>query len=105
CAESARLQAREELPPRGEAAPRQAETASLQVSDFLLSIFEGTNPDEEIVDIPTSRLVAQAEAKIERELAAQPTVRSDIYFALARVQANLGNQDKAFAHYQRAIDL
>ncbi len=88
-----------------EQAARQAEAASRQVSDFLVSIFEGSNPDGEVVEIPTSKLVAQAEAKIEKELASQPTTLSDIYFALAKVQGNIGHRDKALAHYQRAIDI
>ncbi len=88
-----------------EQAARQAEASSRQVSEFLVSIFEGSNPGQEIVEIPTSALVAQAEAKIERELASQPTTLSDVSFALARVQTNLGHPDKALAHYQCAIDI
>jgi serine/threonine-protein kinase len=88
-----------------ERAALQAEAASRQVSDFLVSIFEGSNPERDIVEIPTSKLVAQAEAKIEHELASQPTTLSDVYFALAKVQANIGHPDKALAHYQRAIDI
>jgi serine/threonine-protein kinase len=88
-----------------EQAARQAEASSRQVSDFLVSIFEGSNPERSIVEIPTSKLVAQAEARIEQELAGQPTTRSDVYFALAKVQAHIGNLDQALAHYQRAIDL
>ena len=44
-----------------EQAARQAEASSRQVSEFLVSIFEGSNPDRAIVEIPTSALVAQAE--------------------------------------------
>jgi len=88
-----------------EQAARQAEASSRQVSELLVSIFEGSNPGQEIVEIPTSKLVAQAEAKMEKELAGQPATRSEVYFALARVQTNIGHPDKALAHYQRAIDI
>jgi len=88
-----------------EQAARQAEASSRQVSEFLVSIFQGSNPGQEIVEIPTSALVTQAEAKIERELASQPTTLFDVSFALARVQTSLGHSDKALAHYQRAIDI
>jgi serine/threonine-protein kinase len=88
-----------------EQSAREAEASSRQVSEFLVSIFEGSNPGQEIVEIPTSKLVAQAEAKIERELASHPATLSDVSFALARVQTNIGHPDQALAHYQRAIDI
>jgi len=83
----------------------QAEASSRQVSDFLISIFEGSNPNWEITEIPVSELVAQAEDRLEKELAEQPTTRSDIYRALAGVQAHIGNREKALEHYQSAIEI
>ncbi len=88
-----------------EQAARTAEASSRQVSEFLVSIFEASNPEEEIVDIPTSRLIEQAEARLEAELRGQPATRSDLYGALAKVQANLGRHDRALAHYRRALDI
>jgi tetratricopeptide (TPR) repeat protein len=73
------------------------------VSEFLVSIFEESNPEEDIVDVPTSKLIEQAEARLEKELQGQPATRSDLYGALAKVQANLGHYDKALAHYRRAL--
>jgi eukaryotic-like serine/threonine-protein kinase len=86
-----------------EKAARQAEASSRQVSEFLVSIFEGSNPEEDIVDVPTSKLIEQAEARLEAELKGQPATRSDLYGALAKVEANLRHFDKALAHYQRAL--
>lgn len=103
--ESRRAQAAERTALRERDRALAAETASRQTSDFLISVFEGSNPNGEIVEIPMSKLVAQAEARIEKELAGQPATRSDVYDALAKVQAHLGNSEKALAHYQRAIDI
>jgi len=83
----------------------RAEASSRQVSDFLISIFGESNPSWAVTEIPMSKLVAQAEARVEKELAGQPTTRSDIYRALAGVQAHIGNREKALAHYQSAIEI
>lgn len=104
-AESRRARQAEQAARISEQAARTAEASSRQVSEFLVSIFEATNPEEEIVDIPTSRLIEQAEARLEAELRGQPATRSDLYGALAKVQANLGRHDRALAHYRRALDI
>lgn len=103
--ESRRARAAEQIALRERDRAKQAETSSRQTSAFLISVFEGSNPYREISEIPMSKLVAQAEARIEKELAGQPTTRSDVYGALAEVQAHLGNSGKALEHYQRAIDI
>ncbi len=103
--ESRRAQAAEQTALRERDRARAAETSSLQATDFLTSVFEGSNPNREVGEVPMSKLVAQAEARIEKELAGQPATRSDVYGALAQVQAHLGNSEKALAHYQHAIDI
>ena len=103
--ESRRARAAEQTAREAEQAARTAEASSRQVSEFLVSIFEASNPEEEIVDVPTSRLIEQAEARLEAELKGQPATRSDLYGALAKVQANLGRHDRALAHYRRALDI
>lgn len=86
-----------------EQAAREAEASSRQVSEFLVSIFEASNPEEDIVDVPTSKLIEQAEARLEAELKGQPATRSDLYGALAKIEANLGHHDKSLALYKRAL--
>jgi serine/threonine protein kinase len=103
--ESRRAQAAEQTALRERDRARVAETSSRQATDFLTSVFEGSNPNREVGEVPMSKLVAQAEARIEQELAGQPATRSDVYGALAQVQAHLGNSEKALAHYQHAIDI
>lgn len=82
---------------------RKAERASVQTSDFLVSIFEGSNPNAEITPIPAATLLTQAEKRLEKELKGQPAAQSDIYAALAKVQTNIGNREAAKAHYARAL--
>jgi len=82
---------------------RQAERASGQTSDFLVSIFEGSNPNSEIRPISAAVLLKQAEERLERQLQGQPATQSDIYAALAKVQTNIGDQQAAKAHYARAL--
>ena len=103
--ESRRARAAEQTALRERDRAKQAETSSRQTSAFLISVFEGSNPNSDTAEIPMSKLVAQAEARIEKELAGQPATRSDVYGALAEVQDHLGNPGKALEHYQRAIDI
>lgn len=103
--ESRRAQAAEHAALAERDRARQAETSARQTGDFLISVFQGSNPNREIVEIPMSRLVAQAEARIEKELAGQPATRSDVYRALAKVQTHLGNPEKALEHYQHAVEI
>lgn len=84
---------------------RLAESAARQISEFLVSIFEASNPDDEIVEIPTSKLVEQAQLRLDGVQQSQPESQSDLYSALARVQVNMGQADAAKANFARAIDL
>lgn len=81
----------------------QAEAASKQTSEFLVSIFEGSNPEAEITDIPAAKLLAQAEARLETALAGRGETQADLYAALARAQRNMGNRDRARELFSRAI--
>ena len=81
----------------------RAEAASRQTSDFLVSIFRASHAPGEVAPIPTATLIAQAEARLETDLAGQPAALSDIHSALGQVQLNLGNHPKAREHLLRAI--
>ncbi len=81
----------------------QAEAASNQTSEFLASIFENSNPDAEITDIPAQRLLATAEARLEIDSQGQGETHSALFAALARAQANMGNHARARELYLRSI--
>jgi serine/threonine-protein kinase len=83
----------------------QAQAASRQISDFLISMLDGANPDAGGGEIPTSKLVEQALQRIDTELAGQPAVQAELYGKLAGVQAMLGNPKLAQDSYEKAIEL
>lgn len=80
-----------------------AEQTARQVSDFVISILDGANPDAGGEQVPVSRLVEQALARIENELAAQPAVQAELYATLADVQTQLRSPEKAQASFERAV--
>ncbi|MBK8286864.1 MAG: serine/threonine protein kinase [Ahniella sp.] len=84
---------------------RQAETSARQISDFLVSILDGANPDAGSGEVPTSKLVTQALARIDTELADQPAVQSELYATLASVLSVLGSDQLAHESIQKAIAL
>lgn len=83
----------------------QAEASARQISEFLVSIFDGGSPTAESGDLPVSRLIAQAESRLETELRGQDATRAELYRAMGRVQRNMGNPERARADALRAIEL
>ncbi len=81
----------------------QAEAAARQTSEFLVSIFDNSNPTAESGDIPASKLLARAGARLESELQGQGAAQAEIYSALARVEDNMGNPKEARAYSLRAL--
>lgn len=83
----------------------QAQTSSRQISDFMVSVFNGSNPDAGGGEIPTSKLVEQALGRIDTELKGQPAAQAELVSTLAGVQVVLGNAEPARANYTRAIEI
>jgi serine/threonine-protein kinase len=81
----------------------QAQASSRQISEFLVSVFDGSHPDAVGGEIPTSTLVAQALARIDGELAGQPATQAELYATLAGVQLVLARHEDARANYGKAI--
>lgn len=88
---------------QAEAAARASEVSANEVSDFLTSVFDGANPDAGTGNIPTGVLVDQAVARVEQDLGAQPATQSQMYAALAGVQAAIEQPQRSIASYERAI--
>lgn len=84
---------------------QQAEAASRQTSDFLVSIFNNSNPTAESGDIPASKLIAAAEARLDSEMHGQPATQADLYVSLGAVNANMGSHAQARKNFQRAIEI
>lgn len=83
----------------------QAGRAARQVSDFLVSMLDGANPDAGGREVPVSTLVEQALRRIDQELEGQPAVQSELYATLARVQRELGRPAEALAGFEKAVAL
>ena len=82
-----------------------AEAASRQVSDFMISVFNSSDPNAASGDIPASTLLAQAEARLGTELARRPAVQAELYNTLGVVQKNMGAQARAVSLFERAIEI
>jgi tetratricopeptide (TPR) repeat protein len=81
---------------------RQADAASRRVSEFLVSVFDGSDPDAGTGNVPAATLVEQAVARID-DLGDEPMVQSAMYATLARIQHLVGNPEQAQLSYQKAI--
>jgi serine/threonine-protein kinase len=82
-----------------------AEQASRQISEFLVSMLDGVNPDAGGDEVPLSTLVQQALARIDRELAGQPAVQAELYATLADVQTELRIPEQAQSSFEKSIAL
>lgn len=82
-----------------------AEAASRQTSEFLVSVFDSSNPNAESGDIPASKLIAAAQARVETQMQGQPETQASLYTALGRVQSNMGRPNEARTNYRRAIEM
>jgi eukaryotic-like serine/threonine-protein kinase len=82
-----------------------AEVAARQTSDFLISVFDSSNPNAESGDVPASKLIAAAEARVEKQMQGQPATQAELYSTLAVVQSNMGRPKDARANLERAIAL
>lgn len=90
---------------QAEAAARQAETAAKDTSNFLISVFDSSVPNAQTSDIPASKLLAAAEARLDKDLAGQPATQAELFRTLAVVQQSMGNPNQAKANYRRSIEI
>lgn len=82
-----------------------AESAARQTSDFLISVFDSSTPNAESGDIPASKLIAAAEARLEKQMQGQPATQAQLYSTLGVVQSNMGRPKDARANLERALAL
>jgi hypothetical protein len=74
-------------------ANREAEAAR-QVSDFLVSLFNASNPAKSKRDTTALELLDRGAARVQTELKAQPLVRASVLQSLGFVYRSLGLYDK-----------
>ncbi len=83
----------------------QAELAARQTSEFLVSIFDNSNPNAESGDIPASKLLTAAEEKLDKELKGQPGTQAELYSTMGQVRNNMGQSDQALKNLDRAVEI
>ncbi|HEY2396977.1 MAG TPA: serine/threonine-protein kinase [Rudaea sp.] len=82
---------------------REAQAVSA-VKEFLLSLFAASSPNEARGhDLSVRELLDRGRTQIERNLSAQPEVRSELQGALGRIYFQLGIYDKAEALQRNAL--
>ena len=95
-----RLQAQE----ASAAASRDAETAR-QVSDFMVDLFEVSDPSEARGNSVTAReLLDHGAERIAADLASQPLVAAEMMEVMGKVYVNLGLREQAVALYEEALE-
>ena len=87
-------------------AKRQAATAE-RVSDFLVSVFDTSNPrvNAEHRDITAREVLDEGAARIERELDDAPQVKAHLLDTLATAYRHLGQPTPSIALFRAAADL
>jgi serine/threonine-protein kinase len=82
---------------------RQAQAVSA-VKDFLLSLFAASSPNEaKGRDLSVRELLDRGRTQIERNLSAQPEVRSELQGALGRIYFQLGIYEQAEVLQRNAL--
>jgi len=85
-------------------AKTEAQTAE-QVSDFLVGLFEVSDPSEALGDTITAREILDKGAeRIEKELADQPEVQATLMNTMGEVYMNLALYDQAFSLLENALN-
>jgi serine/threonine-protein kinase len=75
-----------------------------QVSAFLTSIFEVSNPDATTAEKVTAReLLDRGAARIDRELAGHPEVQAQMMFVVGRTYFGLGLSEESIALLERSL--
>jgi non-specific serine/threonine protein kinase/serine/threonine-protein kinase len=91
---------------RAEAEAKREAAAAKQVSDFLVDLFNVSNPSEARGSTITAREILDRGAeRIEEELKDQPLVQAQMMHTMGKVYRSLGIYDEADSMLERAVDL
>jgi tetratricopeptide (TPR) repeat protein len=86
-------------------AERQAET-SQQVTDFLVDLFNYSDPFAEPgTDLKATEILARGAERIEHDLSAEPIVQARLMTAIGKVYSQLGFYDHAEKHLNHAATI
>lgn len=90
---------------KAEAEALASEASAVQVSEFLISVFDGANPDAHTGTVVTSVLVDAALERVANDLTDQPATQSQMYAALGAVLYTIEQPQRGLATYRRAIEI
>lgn len=84
----------------------QTETAKAeQVTEFLLSLFEASDPAETLGDTVTARVLLERGVQQAEELNNQPEVQAQMFDLTGQIYSRLGNYNQAFDLLSRALSI
>lgn len=90
---------------KAEKKAREEALTAQQVSDFLVDLFEVSDPNEAKGNTITAReILDKGSEKIENELKDQPRIQSRLMETMGRVYRNLGLYDLASSFLQKSLD-
>lgn len=90
---------------QAESEARASENSARETSHFLISVFEGANPDAGSGNVSIATLLDQALQRVEHDLADQPATQAQMSAALAEVLFLIGQHQRGRALYAKAIAL
>ncbi|MDP1899598.1 MAG: tetratricopeptide repeat protein [Rubrivivax sp.] len=89
-----------------EALARQEAATTRQVSDFMVSLFEGADPNIAArQDLSAAALVDKGRERIDADLKGQGAVQAAMKFVLGKVYENIGRPRTAVELYEQAVAL
>lgn len=90
---------------QAESEARASENTARETSGFLISVFEGANPDAGSGNVSIAALLDQALLRVERDLADQPATQAQMSAVLAELLYVVGKPEQGHALYAKAIAL
>ena len=88
---------------RAEAEARSQAASAREVADFLVGVFELSDPLDSPDDVSARDLLARGIERIDQELAGQPLVRARMLGTMGRVQSRLGLEASATRLLEEAL--
>ncbi len=87
-----------------EATARKAEVASREVKDYMISVFQGADPEVSGQrDLPVSALLDAGRERMATRLKDQPETRAEMGGILGSVYQNIGQREQALKLFDEAI--
>jgi tetratricopeptide (TPR) repeat protein/tRNA A-37 threonylcarbamoyl transferase component Bud32 len=80
-------------------------TAAREVSDFLVGLFEVSDPAKDIAELTARELLENGAKTIDIDLAGQPVAQSRMLHTMGMAHHHMGDLDRALEMLERALEL